>query len=158
MAEFVELPERKLARASEDEEPFSDRLVRQLLEAKDFPQYAVNFAKRFVTGSYDTVSSPVVSANDTSTLVRDPFGFRKVLVVATTKGKVYGIDSASGDIVWSRVLGLGWAAEVGGRIFPLKIFTTRTVNDGDTPQIVLVTQRRASNVRIMCSITHHSLS
>ena len=89
--------------------------------------------------------------NETSALVRDAFGFRKILVVGTNRGKVYGIDSANGEILWSRVLGLGWAAEVGGRVYPLKIFTTRTVKDGDTPQVVLITQRKASNVRVFVS-------
>lgn len=73
-------------------------------------------------------------------------------MAATSYGKVYGIDSSSGAILWSRVFGLGWAAEVGGTIIPVKIYTTRTVadvgEDGEAgiPQVVLVTQRRAENV------------
>ena len=156
VAEFVELPERKAVAAGlgEDSETFAQRVHRQLLEAQDFPQYATRFVKRFVTGSYDSVSSsaaPAANTNET-TIVRDTFGFRKVLVVATARGKVYGIDSANGEVLWSRVFGLGWAAEVGARIFPVKIFTTRTVSDGETPQVVLVTQRRANNVRILHAI------
>lgn len=149
-AELVELPERKLVEigaAGDEGEGFFDRLQRQLTEAKDFPQYAVHFVKRFVTGSYDSVSSsvaPSATSNETI-LARDTFGFRKILVAATATGKVYGIDSSNGQIVWSRVLGLGWAAEVGGRVHPVKLFTTRTIGDGDTPQVVLVTQRRANN-------------
>lgn len=86
------------------------------------------------------------SANTSEPLSRDAFGFRKVIVAVTPRGKIYGIDSANGEILWSRVFGLGWAAEVGGNIIPVKIFVTRTVNDGDAPQVVVVTQRQASNV------------
>lgn len=159
-AEFVELPERKIVASglSEETETFLERLKRQASEARDFPQYLAHFVNRFVTGSYDSVSGPVVplsntNTNETNALSRDSFGFRKIIVAATGRGKVYGIDSATGEIVWSRVLGLGWAAEVGGQIFPVKIFTTKTVSDGDSPQVVLVTQRKASNV----SRSHYSL-
>ena len=44
------------------------------------------------------------------------------------------------------MLGLGWATQVGGRIIPVKLFVTRTVNEESEPQVVLVTQRRADNV------------
>lgn len=152
VAEFVELPEQKIVASgmSEENETFVERLRRQVLEARDFPQYAVHFAKRFATGSYDSVSkrvAPIANTNDTNALSRDAFGFRKVIVAASARGKVYGIDSSNGEVIWSRVFGLGWAAEVGGRIYPVKIFTTKTVSDGDTPQVVLVTQRKADNVR-----------
>ena len=150
-AGFVELPERKIVASglSEENESFLERLKRQATEARGFPQYIAHFVNRFVTGSYDSVSGPVApisNANDTNALARDAFGFRKIIIAATGRGKVYGIDSATGEIVWSRVLGLGWAAEVGGQIFPVKIFTTRTVSDGDSPEVVLVTQRKANNV------------
>ncbi|KAI0758760.1 hypothetical protein C8Q74DRAFT_1299849 [Fomes fomentarius] len=147
VAELVELPERKLASHVDIEgEAFGARVARQLLDAQDFPQYAVNFVRRFVTGSYASVSASVAPpANASEPLSRDAFGFRKVIVAATSHGKLYGIDSANGEILWNRVFGLGWAAQVGGQIIPAKMFVTRTVNDGDTPQIVLVTQRKANN-------------
>ncbi|KAI0651032.1 DUF1620-domain-containing protein [Trametes meyenii] len=147
VAELVELPERKIAaHVGVDQESFGVRLRRQLSDAQDFPQYAVNFARRFVTGSYASVSAAVApSANATEPLSRDTFGFRKVIVAATSHGKIYGIDSANGEVLWSRLFGLGWAAQVGGNIVPAKLFVTRTVSDGETPQVVLVTQRKANN-------------
>jgi hypothetical protein len=58
--------------------------------------------------------------------------------------------------VWSRVLGHGWAAEIGATMLPVKLFVTRCVGDVDVdargdgdaggPQVVLVTQRKAENV------------
>jgi hypothetical protein len=68
---------------------------------------------------------------------------------------VYGIDSGDGSILWSRVIGLGWADEVGGQVQPMKLFVVKAVGDIDSPeeqggggpQVVLVAQRRAENVR-----------
>ncbi|KZT08987.1 DUF1620-domain-containing protein [Laetiporus sulphureus 93-53] len=157
VAELVELPERKAiaAHIREENETFVDRLIRQLSEAQDFPEYAVNFARRFVTGSYASVSSSVAPlANASEPLSRDTFGFRKVIIAATPYGKLYGIDSANGEILWSRIFGLGWATQIGGQIIPVKMFTTRTVNDGDTPQVVLITQRKASNSLVDTVLFH----
>jgi len=71
-------------------------------------------------------------------------------------GKVYGLDSATGEVVWSRLLGLGWAAEVGGRIFPVKMFgfngegVGMNVNRGKGvgSDVIIVAQRRADNVSL----------
>jgi len=169
IADLVEIPERVASESAINDaaEGFLARLVRQISDAQvcckisdipfdthiyflwqDFPQYVVNFVRRFITGSY---ASPTASAtpkadNSTEGIVRDPFGFRQVIVAATAFGKVFGIDSSNGEIVWSRVLGLGWADAVGGRIQPVKLFVTRTVSDGGDPEVVLVTQRHADNV------------
>lgn len=66
-------------------------------------------------------------------------------------GKVYGIDSVTGDVVWTRLLGLGWAAQVGGRVIPVKLFAFNGEGVGDKGKgtrsdVVLVAQRRADNV------------
>lgn len=120
---------------------------------QDLPQYLFNFARRFVTGSYaspHSAPSPRVSSktlNSTESLLfRDTFGFRQIIVAGTASGKVFGIDSSNGEIIWSRVFGLGWANEVGGRVVPAKLFVIRTVADGGDPEVVVVTQRRADNV------------
>lgn len=52
-------------------------------------------------------------------------------------------------------MGLGWAGEVGGQVQPVKLFVVKAVGDVDSPddqggsgpQVVLVAQRRAENVR-----------
>ena len=86
----------------------------------------------------------------------DTFGLRQVIVAATAEGVLYGINSSTGEVLWRRLFGLGWAAErVGGRIVPVKMFVVpRKVrgtgdegeeeNGGET--VVLVTQRAANNV------------
>jgi hypothetical protein len=43
----------------------------------------------------------LVSEDD---LVRDQFNIKKLLVIATATGKLYGLDSNSGDIVWQRFI------------------------------------------------------
>lgn len=92
------------------------------------------------------MTASAASSSDEDSLTRDAFGFRQIIVAATPYGKIFGIDSSNGRVLWSRVLGLGWAAKVGGTIIPIKMFVTRTVSDPEGPQIVLVTQRRADNV------------
>jgi len=178
VADLVEIPERVASESVDNDatEGFLARLVRQISDAQvccktfripfetriysflwqDFPQYVVNFVRRFITGSY---ASPIASAtpksnNSTEGISRDTFGFRQVIVAATAFGKVFGIDSTNGEIIWSRVLGLGWADEVGGRIQPVKLFVTRTVSDGGDPEVVLVTQRHADNVRLFSFSGH----
>ena len=107
-----------------------------------------------MTGSYaSTHSAPLPrcssskSSNSTEPILsRDTFGFRQIIVAGTSYGKVFGIDSSNGEIVWSRVFGLGWAAQVGGRVLPVKLYVTKTVADGGDPEVVIVTQRRADNV------------
>ena len=95
----------------------------------------------------------MVSTNTSTEGFRDPFGFRQVIVAATRFGKVYGIDSSNGNIIWSRVLGLGWAEEVGGHILPVKLHLTKTVSDGGDPEVALVAQRRADNVCLYWRMT-----
>ncbi|KAF8809912.1 DUF1620-domain-containing protein [Phlegmacium glaucopus] len=160
VAEFVELPEQVASESSLDGGFFA-RVIRQMADAQDFPRYLVNFARRFVTGSYaSTHSAPSSrstskSSNSTEPLLsRDTFGFRQIIVAGTAHGKVFGIDSSNGEILWSRVFGLGWAGEIGGRVVPVKVFVTKTVADGGDPEVVLVSQRRAINTLVDTVIFH----
>lgn len=158
LAEMIELPEpNTIATHVRDEhETFVGRLTRQFSDARDFPAYLTHFVKRFATGSYASATSRVEPANTNASkpLSRDDFGFRKIIVAATDAGKIFGLDSTSGKILWSRVLGLGWAAQVGGRIIPVKLLVTRTVNEESEPQVVLVTQRRADNSLVDTVLFH----
>ena len=104
----------------------------------------MGFVKRFATTSYASVSAAI---SHESGLYRDEFGFKKIIVVATQHGKIFGIDSSNGHVVWNRILGLGSVAGVGGVIVPVKMFVVRTVSDGEVPQVVLLTARRGFDVR-----------
>lgn len=161
VAEFVEVPERVEAGGEVSEEGFWQRVARQVVEGRDFPDYAVGFVRRFVTGSYASTSSPVQpisNSNSTSdkpdatTFSRDLFGFRQIIVAATQHGKIYGIDSSSGEIVWSRVFGLGWARDVGAKVVPIRMYVLKAVGDDvegagvKGPEVAIVAQRLADNV------------
>jgi hypothetical protein len=91
---------------------------------------------------------------------------------------VYAIDTANGEIVWSHILGLGWAGEpgksgkiVGSRVDVVKVYVIKPVGSGSVrkkdkkkkkvasvvsaeevakPEVVLVAQRTAHNVSDPC--------
>jgi hypothetical protein len=114
------------------------------------PHYIFHFVKRFAMRSFASTHQRATPASLTASaldpLTRDAFGFRQVIVAVNDLGKIYGLDSSSGAVLWSRVLGLGWAAQVGAQIIPVKLFVVQTVADGGLPEVVLVAQRRADNV------------
>ncbi|KAF6749878.1 hypothetical protein DFP72DRAFT_1013730 [Ephemerocybe angulata] len=139
LAEFVELPEQISAEADAKGESFTHRLLRHAVQAKDFPRYFSSFVRRFITGSYASATSAATAAAD-GKLSRDAFGFRQVIVTAShVGGKVFGIDSSNGDILWSRALGAG--------VTPSKIFTIKAVSDGVDPEVVIVTEKRSEEAR-----------
>jgi outer membrane protein assembly factor BamB len=95
-----------------------------------------------------------LTASALDSLARDAFGFRQVIVAANDLGKIYGLDASTGAMLWSRILGLGWAAQVGGQIIPSKLFVVRTVTDRGSPEAVLVAQRLANNVQPLPVLFH----
>jgi ER membrane protein complex subunit 1 len=94
-------------------------------------------------------ASQIASTSALGSLARGGFDFRQVIVAANDLGKIYGLDSRNGAVLWSRTLGLGWAAQLGGQVIPSKLFVVRTVADGTSPEVVLVAQRRANNVQLL---------
>lgn len=62
------------------------------------PAYIAQFVARFATGSTPASNLHGVSAP------RDAFGFRKYIIVVTSYGKVFALDSMNGGIVWSHLL------------------------------------------------------
>ncbi|KAL0064178.1 hypothetical protein AAF712_008900 [Marasmius tenuissimus] len=153
-AEFVELPERvSTAATAGGGEGFFARLERQVREARGFPGYLVNFVERFVMGSYESATSSVTKATSGS-LHRDAFGFRQVIVVTTRKGKVFGVDSSNGEVVWSRMLGLGGKKNSEGAwVKPEKLFVVKGVGEVSAgteenvegPEVVVVATRGSAS-------------
>ncbi|KAF8325526.1 hypothetical protein F5887DRAFT_1065329 [Amanita rubescens] len=182
-SEFVELPEQtSVVSVKRQNEGFPGRVLRQLVEAQNLPRYLFNFIRRFATGSYPSTVSPAAIANSTN-LARDPFGFRQLIIAATEFGNVYAIDTANGEIVWSRIFGLGWAGEpgkngkiVGGRVDVVKVYVIKPVGSsgirkkdkkkkkGKTvsfvpeevtqPEVVLIAQRTAHNTLVDTVVFH----
>ncbi|KAJ6580850.1 hypothetical protein B0H19DRAFT_982420 [Mycena capillaripes] len=145
-AVFVELPlPERVARVNVDGESFFSRLIRQIEDAKDFPAYAVAFAQRFVMGTPPREEVVVSAHNSTASLARDAFGFKQVLVTATGYGSLFGLDTASGAVLWTRVLGLGAVGdEVGGAVTPVKIFVVD--GEADSKDVVVIAQRNVTNL------------
>lgn len=70
------------------------------------------------------------------------------MVIATSTGKVFGIDSDGGHIVWSRYLVEAMSSDVS----PLKIFTSVSVSDGKQPEVVLLANRKSLSVWLLENI------
>jgi hypothetical protein len=89
-----------------------------------------------------------VAKNASSVLYRDAFGFAKVIVMITSTGKIYGIHSSTGSILWSRILGLDF-----GMIVPdPKLHIIRSVLDGAiAPIVAVIANRQDGSVRICSS-------
>ncbi|EST05955.1 protein of unknown function DUF1620 [Kalmanozyma brasiliensis GHG001] len=86
----------------------------------------------------------IADANTTSTLFRDPFGFRKVVVVATAKGKLYALDTIAKDtVVWEKSL-VGYGDGEGEAEPKVNIKLMQTVRelstDGKTPLLAIVAE------------------
>ncbi|KAG5719954.1 hypothetical protein E4T56_gene6878 [Termitomyces sp. T112] len=160
LSEFIQLPEGQSnggVTARNEGEDFFGRLWRH-----NFPRYLHGFLRRFLTGSYASTTS--VSASSPASfaersLIRDTFGLTQIIVVATVQGKIFGIDSSTGRIVWSRILGLGWAAEVGASVVPVKMFVFQSEDatgeqEARGPEVIIVAQRRAENTLVDTVIFH----
>ncbi|KAG9308090.1 hypothetical protein JVU11DRAFT_12603 [Chiua virens] len=159
-------------------ESFWNKIVRQVKDIKNPPHYIVHFVTRFVTGSYASPSSPISLASsvpstftiphfvpphfpDALAALRDTFSFRQLLITSTAHGKIFALDTSTGAIVWSRILGLGWARQVGGRIVPVKAVVVRSVETGTEEcvpearkEIALITQRVADDTLVDTVVFH----
>ncbi|CAG8693541.1 7769_t:CDS:10, partial [Dentiscutata erythropus] len=115
--EFLDLPEKKLwtqevdelDEQSEESETISPltryvrRLINHIEQLKDFPGYLLTYVQRFATGNYSVDSSPTSKAK--TSIYRDTFGFRKLLIFMT-RTKLVALDTSNkGQIVWSRYFG-----------------------------------------------------
>jgi len=66
-------------------------------------------------------------------LWRDPHGFKKLVVLATSTGKVFGVETQRGGIVWNFKL-----ANPAVTFRPLKLSIIKTVAERLHPEIALV--------------------
>ncbi|KAG9119129.1 hypothetical protein FRC07_006008 [Ceratobasidium sp. 392] len=150
LAALVDLPERKIASelGMSEHRGFADRLLTHVIAAQNLPQFIVQFAKRFATGSYAVSTLP--SSGD---LERDAFGFRKILVVATGHGTLLGVDTARGTVAWRRIIGFssGGPADVA----PFKLFVVKSAVEGPNPEMVLVAERKVRNKDTRVSVVYH---
>lgn len=72
------------------------RVATHIAQLKDLPSGLATFARHFATGKYEEI--------EPGSHYRDAFGLRKYVIVATNKGKLLALDSASGgNIVWGKL-------------------------------------------------------
>ena len=104
-AEWAEIPESEtLAKTLEAEahsNPLSAYIHRVKRHANDLqylPKYLQTLPRRILSSIFPVeVASPKAGV-----LVRDTFGFNKLIIVATQRGRVYGLDAGTaGTIAWS---------------------------------------------------------
>ena len=73
-------------------------------------------------------------------LWRDPHGFKKLVVLATSTGRIFGIETQRGSIVWDFKL-----ANPTVTLRPLKLSIIKTVAEGFHPEVALVGEVTTSN-------------
>ena len=104
-AAFAEIPEvETLARALDVEAhsnpiaAYSHRLSRHIGELQNLPGYLSQVPMRLLNAVVPGDATPV----DAGALARDNFGFRKLVILATERGRVYCLDTANaGAVVWN---------------------------------------------------------
>lgn len=104
-AAFAEIPEVESLAQALDVEAHSNpvsayvhRLNRHIKELEHLPAYLVKIPVRILNGILPGDTTPIAAG----TLARDNFGIRKLVLVATERGRLYCLDTANmGSVVWS---------------------------------------------------------
>ncbi|KAL2269075.1 hypothetical protein VTJ83DRAFT_3921 [Remersonia thermophila] len=104
-AAFAEIPEDEdLARSLEHEahgnpwEAYLHRVRRHLNDLRYLPAWLESIPARFMSSVLGADVAPAAAGGK---LVRDSFGFRKLAILATRRGMVYGLDVGNkGGILW----------------------------------------------------------
>ncbi|KAH8590702.1 hypothetical protein B0O99DRAFT_520944 [Bisporella sp. PMI_857] len=138
-AEWAEIPESEsLAKTLEAEahsNPLSayiHRVNRHINDMQYLPAYLQSLPKRLL----NSILPIEIGATKPGLLARDTFGFNKLIVVATQRGRLYALDAGNqGRLVWSRqahVVHSGKKWDVRGLwVDNAKDRTTIRGNDGD---------------------------
>ncbi|TIB89943.1 hypothetical protein E3Q17_00844 [Wallemia mellicola] len=112
---------------------FKTRIVNHLKNIKYLPSYLYGFGTRFVTGE---------RMKESDSLVRDLFGYRKILIVGTKYGKLVGLDTANENkILWSRNFGPNSQVT--------HLFTTREAGLNTPAHVLAIVELLESNGNIM---------
>ena len=88
--------------------------------------------QRFLTGQY-AITTLTPTTDSEGALWRDPHGFKKLIVLATSTGKMFGIETQRGDIVWNFKL-----TNPNVALRPLKLSVIKTVAERFHPEVALV--------------------
>ncbi|XP_034941142.1 ER membrane protein complex subunit 1 isoform X2 [Chelonus insularis] len=98
--EMVELPMSDRDQTIETEFDTKDRNILGMIMRRLTAQF--NQIKSFVQSAFDMNNQ---QSNQRVDLVRDKFGLYKMIVAVTSAGKIFGIESKKGEIIWqSRII------------------------------------------------------
>lgn len=136
-AQFVDLGEPATEETLETlaDESFPARIVRHIGLLKEAPGYVLRFIQR-LTSTEIVAQTPPLQAGH---LNRDQFGLQKLIVAVTKGGKVFALDSANGNALWTR--NLGFFTKDGPELDVLWVGQTRNVSEAGNPQLAVVATR-----------------
>lgn len=77
-----------------------------------------------------------------SSIYRDSFGFNKIIIAVTSTGKIFGIHSANGTILWSRILAVDTGMVTSEEGLRPRVYVLQSVLDGFTRPVVVVVANR----------------
>ena len=104
-AEWAELPESETLAKTLEAEAHSNVLsayIHRVTRHIDDLQYLPAWLQSLPVRLLNSILPIEVGAQKSDVLVRDSFGFNKLILVATQRGRVYGLDAGNkGSIVWS---------------------------------------------------------
>lgn len=101
---WVEIPESEsLAKTLEAEahsnpiEAYLHRARRHAADLEHLPNWLAHLPRRIISSVFGT------EASASGALARDGFGFNKIIVLATRRGRVYGLNAGNrGQVLWNR--------------------------------------------------------
>ncbi|KAL7793724.1 hypothetical protein V8C37DRAFT_401804 [Trichoderma ceciliae] len=104
-AAWAEIPETEnLAKVLAEEahtnpwNAYVHRLTRHIRDLQYLPDYLASIPTRII----ESVTGGAVVVSKTAGLHRDSFGFNKIIVLATRRGRFYALDTGNhGEVVWS---------------------------------------------------------
>lgn len=131
-AVFAEIPAAKtLARELELEShksvvgAFIHRTTRHLKDLEYAPAWLLSVPNRLLQALSGTTSTTQTHAPG-----KDRYGFRKVIVVATENGRLVGLDSTGGEIIWNTVVP-GLSTGYKGKRPTLRVYSQGVVGVSD---------------------------
>ncbi|BEI80692.1 hypothetical protein CcaverHIS002_0112210 [Cutaneotrichosporon cavernicola] len=147
---FVELgePETEEALGLMAHESFIGRLTRHAGMLSRLPAYIQHFVQRLSSTADIAAQTPPLSKDK---LHRDQFGLQKLVVAISRGGKVYGLDSANGGILWSR--NLGFFDQNGPELQVYGTWATRGLGERGNPQIGVVAVRTREDKQVTLGYT-----
>ncbi|XP_076226646.1 ER membrane protein complex subunit 1 isoform X2 [Nomia melanderi] len=143
--EIIELPMSDREQAIETEFDQKERDVLSMMIRRVSSQFKQ--AKAFFQSILSITPQP---SNQRTDLVRDKFGLHKMIVLVTSTGKLYGIETRKGEIIWQlrvpsikgfvkRSNAIVLYVQRGSRHFPYPPQCTLLAEDKDTEQGVIYT-------------------